>query len=240
MTERYDSVFAQHYAAYRPPLHGPILARVIQPGERFAFGIDVGCGAGNSSVVLVEYCDRVCGVDPSPSMLASAQKHLQIEYVLGTGGDLSFVADHAANVVTFAGSLHYAKSPALRTELNRVCCPGGVVIAYDFEVLLDSVLASLGVEIPAVASDYDHAANIADWPEFAVEVLKQEEVELNTSAQQLSHVLLADSNRYEALSAKLGSAVLFEQLVDRLESASSPHGLNANIYYSRYVHSPPS
>ncbi len=240
MTERYDSVVAQHYAAYRPPLHGPILARVIQPGERFAFGVDIGCGAGNSSVVLVEYCDRVCGVDPSPSMLAGAQQHSQIDYVLGTGDDLSLVADHSVNVVTFAGSLHYAKSQELRTELNRVCCPGAVVVAYDFEVLLDSVLATLGVEIPAVASDYDHAANIADWPEFAVEVSEKDELELNTSAQQLSHVLLADSNRYEVLSAQFGSEALFEEVVDRLESASGAQGLIANIYYSRYVHWPPS
>jgi hypothetical protein len=45
-TKQYDSAVAAHYAAFRPPLHRPILERLIRPGETFSVGLDVGCGSG--------------------------------------------------------------------------------------------------------------------------------------------------------------------------------------------------
>jgi hypothetical protein len=72
------------------------------------------------------------------------------------------------DIVTFAGSLFYAKAARLRRELARVCPPGSTIVVYDFEILLNDVMAELGTASPAVASDYDHCVNLSDWAECAV------------------------------------------------------------------------
>ena len=67
-------------------------------------------------------------------MLAQAIGHSQVTYVHFDGINLPF-ADSSFNLVTFAGSLFYAKSQRMLNEVVRVCLPNAIVIAYDFEVL---------------------------------------------------------------------------------------------------------
>ncbi len=238
MTEQYDSVVAQHYSAYRPPLHGQILAQALDTNEKFSIGVDIGCGTGYSTIVLANYCDHVFGVDPSQSMLADAAKHPRVTYFRGKADDLSVVPSRPVNVVTFAGSLYYTKTNKLRLELGKVCGPGAVIIAYDFEVLLDEVLANLKMDIPAVDSDYDHSANIVDWEEYSVKMLDTGQLRLELCSQELAHVLLADSNRLGRFSERAASRDPFEAVVKSLEEGSDKHYLNVNIYFARYEYSP--
>ncbi len=88
MTERYDSVVAEHYAAFRPPLHRLILERMIRPNESFQTGLDVGCGTGYSAIALAKYCDRVFGLEASQPMLDRARQHPKITYTCGTAENL--------------------------------------------------------------------------------------------------------------------------------------------------------
>lgn len=85
VTERYDTLAAHHYAAFRPPLHTRILERVIHPGESFQTGLDVGCGTGHSTLALRRHCAHVIGLDPSQAMLDAAQAHAGITYRPATG-----------------------------------------------------------------------------------------------------------------------------------------------------------
>jgi SAM-dependent methyltransferase len=234
MTERYDSTAARHYAAFRPPLHALILERVIRPKESFRVGLDVGCGTGYSAVALTKYCERVLGLDSSQSMLAAARRHPQITYLQGAGDALSQLPIPMVDVVTFAGSLCYVKTDQLRKALLRVCPAAGIILAYDFEVLLDEVIAELGVGCPAVASDYDHRANLSDWPEFAVESSGTERLRLPIAGAELAHLLLADSNRYDAFVKRFPKGDPFESLVDYLGRSSENLLLQANIFFSRW------
>lgn len=238
MTEPYNNAVAQHYAAYRPPLHELILARTIDQDETFSIGLDIGCGTGRSTVALANYCDRVIGVDPSQPMLADTEQHPKVTYVCAPGDDLSDVQAGRVDIVSFAGSLHYAKTNQLRRQLAEVCLPGAVVVVYDFEVLLEEVLSDLEMDIPAVDSDYDHQANIADWEEFPASILESGQLVLDLSSEELGHVLLADSHRYEALSAKLKTSSLFERLVDVLENRGHAHELSVEIYLAQHRYSP--
>ena len=163
MTEQYDPAVAGHYSAFRPPLHRLILERMIRPNESFQIGLDVGCGTGYSAVALTNYCDRVFGLDSSQPMLDHAQKHPKITYIYGSGDEFSQILVQAFDVVTFAGSLFYTKTDRLRNELARVCRPGGMVLVYDFEVLLNDIMTEAGMSCPPVASDYNHAVNLSDW-----------------------------------------------------------------------------
>lgn len=234
MTERYDSIAARHYAAFRPPLHGLILDRVIRSNESFQVGLDVGCGTGYSAVALTKYCDQVFGVDPSRSMLAAAQTHPKITYLQASGDALGQLPVQVFDIVTFAGSLFYAKTHRLRRELVKVCPPGGTIVAYDFEVLLNEVMAELEAVCPEVTSDYDHRANLSDWPEFVVDSSGTEQLRLDVTAPEIAHLLLADSIRYDALVRRFASGDPFASLVDYLESAAGKNRLAADIFFTRY------
>jgi ubiquinone/menaquinone biosynthesis C-methylase UbiE len=102
----------------------------------------------------------VFGVDSSRSMLDAAQRHPKITYLHGSGDALGQLPVQVFDVVTFAGSLFYAKTDRLRKELVRVCPPGGMILVYDFEVLLSEVMAEVGADCRAVPSDYDYHANL--------------------------------------------------------------------------------
>ncbi len=234
MTERYDTKAAIHYAAFRPPLHKPILERLIPPLESFRVGLDVGCGTGYSAVALSQFCDRVFGLDPSQSMIAEAQWHPKISYIHGSGESLATLPVQTFDVVTFAGSLHYAKTDRLRQELVRVCPPGAVILVYDFEVLLNTAVADLELECPVTASDYDHRANLYDWAEFGVEKGGTERLRLEVVEDEMAHLLLADSNRYDAIGTRFSEGDPFESLVDYLRHSSRAIHLDADIYFTRY------
>jgi SAM-dependent methyltransferase len=234
MTERYDSTAARHYAAFRPPLHGLILDHLVRPNESFRVGLDVGCGTGYSAIALTKYCDRVMGLDSSPSMLAVARRHHKVTYLHGSADALGQLPFETVDVVTFAGSLFYIKTDKLRKELLTVCPPGGVILVYDFEVLLDEVLAELRVDCTAVVSDYDHRANLSDWPEFAVECSGTERLRLKIAQDEMAHLLLADSNRYDAFLDRFPNADPFESLVSYLGKSPENIQLQANIFFSRW------
>lgn len=234
MTERYDSAAARHYAAFRPPLHRLILDRVFRPHESFQVGLDVGCGTGYSTVALAKYCARVFGLDPSRSMLDVARRHPKITYLQGSGDALSQLPVQLFDVVTFAGSLVYAKTGRLRRELVRVCPPGGTIVAYDFRILLEEILARLGAGDHAVASDYDHRANLSDWAEFKADCSGTERLRLEVTGRQMAHVLLADSNGYDAVVRRFPSGDPFESLLGCLQNSRVPRHLEAEIYFTKY------
>lgn len=234
MTDRYDSTAARHYAAFRPPLHRLILERVFRPNESFQVGLDVGCGTGYSALALTRYCDRVFGLDPSRAMLGLAQTHPKIIYAQGSGDALGQLQAQAFGVVTFAGSLFYAKTDRLRSELVSVCPPGGTIVTYDFEVLINEVMAELGVDCPAVASDYDHRANLSDWAEFTVDSSGTERLRLDVTGREMAHLLLADSNCYDAFVRRFPNGDPFESIVGCLGNSRVQMHVDADIYFTRH------
>lgn len=234
MNERYDSTAAKHYAAFRPPLHSLILDRAMRPDESFQVGLDVGCGTGYSAVALAKYCDHVFGLDPNRSMLDVAQQHPKITYLQGSGDALGQLVAEAIDVVTFAGSLFYVKTERLRRELVRACPPGASIVVYDFEVLFHEVMAELRVDCPAVASDYDHRVNLSDWYEFSADCSGAERLRLDVTGREMAHLLLADSNRYDALVERFSNGDPFESLVGYLDTRHLKMGIDADIYFTRY------
>ncbi|HET8656206.1 MAG TPA: class I SAM-dependent methyltransferase [Longimicrobiaceae bacterium] len=231
--ERYDPVAAAHYAAYRPPLHSMILGRALSGDGSFGVGLDVGCGTGYSAVALAEYCRRVYGIDPSPSMLGQATAHERVSY-LGGAAERIPLPDHSVDVVTFAGSLFYADAVAAGEEVARVAREGAVVVVYDFEVLLDEVLRRCGVDPQAGGSDYDHRTNFSGAPGLAELMVRSERVSLAVSASELAHVLLSDSHRYDRFAERYRASDPFPALTGELRSAYDRATIEADVYYSKY------
>ncbi|GAB5536885.1 MAG: hypothetical protein Rubg2KO_31340 [Rubricoccaceae bacterium] len=234
MTERYDQAAAAHYAAYRPPLHSMILSRVLPADDRYGTGLDVGCGTGVSAVALAAFCKRVIGVEPSASMLNQATPHEQVTYLSGAAADLP-LPDHSVDVVTFAGVLHYADSEATRAEIRRVARAGALVVVYDFEVLLESLLREHGVEPTASPSDYDHRANLLGASGFVEQVAESKRVEMAMTYEHLAHVLLSDSNHFDPFARRYETQDPFPRLVDALRVTGREPTVAATLFYASYT-----
>ena len=204
MSEQYNQSVATHHSSYRPPLHGMILARVLSEEEAFRNGLDVGCGTGRSAVALAKYCLHVHGVEPTQSMLDQAIPHERVTYLRGAGQRMPLVGS-SIDVVTFAGSLYYAKSHALVKELKRVCRGEALVIPYDFEMLMNDVLRQFGVSPQEVETDYDHGVNFSDAADFVEIAAGSEQVTLEVRAAEVAHVLLVLSENPAASPTPLSS-----------------------------------
>jgi SAM-dependent methyltransferase len=132
----YDSKrLAACYAVDRPPVHGPICARLfaaMAQGHPAGHALDIGCGAGASTAALAPYATHITGVDPFPRMLELAQAALPAACcVRGRAEALPFAAG-SFDIITAAGSLNYADVDAALAEVSRVLAPGGYFAPYDF------------------------------------------------------------------------------------------------------------
>jgi ubiquinone/menaquinone biosynthesis C-methylase UbiE len=107
------------------------------PGRKW---IDVGCGNGASTAMIVERCapSGVVGIDPSEGQLAYARSRLAgsvAEFRQGGGGSLPF-ADASFDIGMMALVIFFLPEPAKGVaELARVVRPGGLVATYAWDML---------------------------------------------------------------------------------------------------------
>lgn len=237
MSTAYDPITAEHYAAYRPSLHWPILIKALG-SVHFELGLDVGCGTGQSALALANYCNKVVAIDPSESMLRNAIPHEQIEYQHCNGRNLEFTAN-SFDIITFAGSLYYAKTQNLINEILKVTKPAGQIIIYDFEILLDDTLRQLEVTPPSKQElDYDHEVDFTDLDIHNLylknKVKSQIAFEINSA--NLGHLILADSDQYALFTGKFGETNVYNKIVAQLEhfNEEADHQIDARIFYTLY------
>lgn len=233
MKEKYNKITANHYSAYRPPLHEMILKKGIPIDEKFENGLDIGCGTGISTIVLAKYCSHIYGIEPSEAMLKKANSHEKVTYLLGSGNSIP-LPNNKIDIVTFAGSLFYAKSSILIKELQRVCRDKSSIIIYDFMTLLDNVLDHFNIKKKEISSNYDYEINFDDNPNFKKIISNKEQINLTINANNLAHIILGDSIIYELFVEKFNVVDPFTILVKNLEDVNKQWVLKVNTYYSVY------
>ena len=102
--------------------------------------IDVGCGNGAFTELVVERCEpaEVCGIDPSEAQLAFARKRPAARLAKFDRGDamaLPFPAD-TFDAAVMALVIFFVPDPAKGVaEMVRVVRSGGVVAAYAWDML---------------------------------------------------------------------------------------------------------
>jgi SAM-dependent methyltransferase len=107
------------------------------PGLRW---IDVGCGNGAFTELLVELCTpaEVQGIDPSEAQLAFARARPAAgvaEFRQGDAMALPFSEDRF-DAAVMALVIFFVRDPAKGVaELVRVACPGGMVATYAWDML---------------------------------------------------------------------------------------------------------
>ncbi len=228
MAGEYDKVTAGHYAAYRPPLHVPILQLALADDERFARALDVGCGTGRSTLALQHWSRQVLGTDPSPEMIAATRPRAGVTFALQPGTDIAAGLPRSSfDLVTFAGSLFYLNAATTCARLQPLLAPGAAVIVYDFEVQLAPVFDRLGVT-PATGT-YQHTRNFSGLADCSLheQVGRQEVLAFSATATELAHLLFSVRDWRTGPLAKY----TFTELVGALPATTS---LRAAAYLTRY------
>lgn len=238
MKDEYNQTTAYHYAAFRPALHLPILSGCLPDNKKYRQGLDIGCGTGHSSIALANFCEQVIGIDPSEEMLKQAMEHPQVQYLPYDGEQLKF-EKNTFDVITFAGSLFYAKSQQLLDEVLRVSQNGAYIVAYDFDVQISTVYPELDLGFtPQVDTTYNHQADFSGLlgEGLVLEKAAKEAGILQISPTNVAHMLLSLEEVYEALVEKWGPKDVFTHLVQVLVGISQNKVLDIPVmrYYSLY------
>ncbi|MEM9545206.1 MAG: class I SAM-dependent methyltransferase [Bacteroidota bacterium] len=237
MTKEYDQITASHYAAFRPSLHAQILKECLKEDD-YDLGLDVGCGTGQSAIALSKYCNKVIGIEPSREMLEKSISHSNVEYRHYNGYSFDF-PDAFIDIISFAGSLYYAKSQQLLDEVLRVSKRTTRIIVYDFELVLDRILEELNVyPTQKAAPNYDHQVNFDGLKQKRLKVEMQliKTSSLEILMENITHVLLSSRDNYSLLSKSFGRDDLYDNIVQKLhihlksESAHIPANIYATVY----------
>ncbi|XP_055926103.1 putative methyltransferase DDB_G0268948 isoform X1 [Argiope bruennichi] len=128
---------ARAYSRYRPEPPQELLDIIIRYlSEKFPkpfdLAVDVGCGTGQSTIVLAPYFNSVIGCDISKSQLKEAayyRKARNINYSISPAENLP-VADLSTQLLTAGTCLHWLDAQVFFKEADRVLAPDGVLAIY--------------------------------------------------------------------------------------------------------------
>lgn len=121
--------------------------------KKFATGLDLGSGLGNTLRVISPYCEKVIGVEQLPQLVKLAKKDTSmpknVEIMRGNALNLKFT-DETFDIVVSNGLTHYLQWPQgidYTAEVSRVLKDGGRYLeAYAVE--------NPGENLPMIAREY--------------------------------------------------------------------------------------
>jgi SAM-dependent methyltransferase len=126
--------------------------------------LDVGCGNGAFTEIIVERCapDSVHGIDPSQGQLTFARARPALRVAQFRQGDAMAqpFADDTFDAAVMPLVIFFVPDPAKGVaEMARVVCPGGLVAAYAWDMsggfpydALHAEMRGMGVAVPAPPS----------------------------------------------------------------------------------------
>ncbi|XP_006812665.1 putative methyltransferase DDB_G0268948 [Saccoglossus kowalevskii] len=154
------AAIAEAYRKFRPTYPKGVVDRIIsylghkKPGPH-SLAVDVGCGSGQSTVILGDYFDQVIGCDVSESQIQEAIDHnlaTNVEYKSGSDRNIP-AADHTVDLVTSAEAAHWFNRNQFYKEVDRVLKPNGclAVYGYGFPKLHDN---TNGKQLQSIHDDF--------------------------------------------------------------------------------------
>jgi SAM-dependent methyltransferase len=120
MNPQQDTVYALEYAYY---LLGNVLDKTV---------MDLGCGAGENSVLLARRAAKVVGLDISPDLVEIAQRrakvHGQTVQFIVTSAYATGLPGGSIDVVFGEAILHHLDLERAANEIRRILHPGGYAV----------------------------------------------------------------------------------------------------------------
>ena len=146
---RHFDVLAERYDALRgaSELRRELLAAVIERGDLLGRRVlDVGCGTGVWATELARRGASVCGVDPSPQMVAAARRRVPpgVDVQVARAEELPF-RDASFERTLMVLVVHLLDRPRAFAELHRVLQPSGraLIVTTNPERFADFWMAPL-------------------------------------------------------------------------------------------------
>ena len=153
--------------------------------------LDVGCGNGAFTELIVERCAPVSvhGIDPSEAQLAFARTRPVSRIAQFQQGDAMALpfADDSFDVAVMPLVIFFVPEPAKGVaEMARVVCPRGIVTGYGWDLLgggfpyeaLLSEMRGLGIAVPEPPNPGAASINTLQdlWTEAGLEAIKTREI----------------------------------------------------------------
>ena len=88
--------------------------------------------AGQSTVPLAEYFDKVIGVDLNGEQLTRAPKHERVSFRVGPGESFPYLEDGSVDLAICVDALHWLDVTELMKEMRRVLRDDGVFCGVYF------------------------------------------------------------------------------------------------------------
>ncbi|GIY88753.1 methyltransferase DDB_G0268948 [Caerostris darwini] len=141
-----DAEHAEIYSSHRPDIPAEIADISVDFLKQKFVGaldvaVDVGCGSGQSSVVLAPFFSRVHAIDASEAQIQEARRNrvaANLIYSVQEAETLPFESG-SVQLVTAGASLHWFDPKIFFEEVRRVLAPGGVFVAYTYHSLRPSL-----------------------------------------------------------------------------------------------------
>jgi len=194
MDTEYDEATARHYAVYRPPLHRRILQPILGRLPRFGSALDIGCGAGHSTIALAALAEDVVGTDPSPQMTKAAAELWGSRglFVSDAPHPFSWTFQHERfDLFALAGVLPYLDPEETLDGIFRLADKEAKVVTYDFDVELQGLYEQLGY-YPA-PSGYRHDMELPENERYGFkrQLRIRRQLKFTASSSELAHLLLS-------------------------------------------------
>ncbi len=134
-----DGVGYERYMGYWSRLAGETFLDWLAPPPGLRW-IDIGCGTGAFTELLVKRCApaAIQGIDPSEAQLGFARTRSAAPMVALRQGDAMSLpfSDRRFDAATMALVIFFVPDPAKGVaEMVRVICPGGMVATYAWDML---------------------------------------------------------------------------------------------------------
>ena len=195
---------------------------------------DIGCGTGISSLLFLENCNAVTGVEPNAAMRDAATEYLaqfpDFSIVDGTS-DKTMLPDASVDMVVAAQAFHWFDPEKTRSEFRRILKPGGWIVLMWNERQLDSTPFHVAYEALLVKYANDYGAvrheNITDE-----ELRNFFQADYRKATFANFQVFDFDGLKGRMLSASYmptESDPKFEQLMEELRDLFAKHAENGKI-----------
>lgn len=134
---RFHDHFSGHasaYAAHRPRYPDALYAWVADQAPATRLCWDVATGNGQAAIGLASWFDAVFASDASAEQVALAPPHDAVRWACEPAERTS-LADGSLDACTVAQALHWFDHPAFFAEARRALRPGGLLVAWCYELL---------------------------------------------------------------------------------------------------------
>lgn len=185
-----DGTAYERYMGKWSRLAGELFLDWLAPKPHLRW-LDVGCGNGAFTEMLVERCApaSVHGIDPSEGQLAYARRRPALRIAQFREGDAMALPfpDGMFEAAVMPLVIFFVRDPAKGVaEMVRVVCPGGIVTAYAWDMegggfpyaALHDEMRGLGVEVPVPPSpDASRIDALVDlWTGAGLESIETQEI----------------------------------------------------------------